>query len=378
MAKTSDASVEVGLENIAIDVRSSESEDEAQGSLPDGVLKQGNLTKRAVKSGDNWKERFFELHADKLVYFAEKKGEGMREFRGMFTICADCHVHHTNRQNTFKLVTPDKILDVAAKSAELMEAWMVELRTAIAACNSSDDMGAVIARAQTIEDDYYDITYTPGQKLGIGTQKRGNWAMVHTIAEDGPADAGYDDVITKVNGKDVMNQNYEETIKMIKEGKAAGLVLNMRRATHRAGTLNKLSRGGVKLFKSKVKTWASRYIWLHSGVVEYYESQSEDSKMKGDVPLMGCTLKLLTEEEVSRPHCMQLTSSAGKGALVLQAATADNRLEWAASLYHAISIANGNDPKAASAEKVVRARASIGVIGSKSLMTAQASCAELF
>jgi hypothetical protein len=362
--------VSVATADVHLEIQASDSEDEAQHEdRPEGVLMQGMLTKRAVKSGDNWKDRFFELHADKLMYFAEKGGEGFRrepdalasgsrkEFKGQFEICADCHVHHTGRQNTFKLVTPGKILDVAAMSTELMDTWMVEIRAAVAACPSHEDMNAVIARAQVIEDDFYEVTYAPGQKLGLVTQKRGNWATVVTIADDGPAEMGFDDVITSVNGQDVMSNTYEDTIQLIRDGRKTGLVLYMRRATHKSGMLNKLARGGM--FKGKVKTWATRYVWLHSGVVEYYDGQEEDSNLKGDVPLMGSTLKLLSEEEVSRPNCLQLTSSAGKGALTLEAASPEERLDWAASLYHAISIANGVDPKAARAEKVVRARASL-------------------
>ena len=100
------------------------------GNSSGAVIKSGVLTKRAVKSGGNWKLRYFELTSDKLLYYTD---EETKEYKGDFEICADSHVHYTNSQCTFKLVTPGKILDVVAASHEEMDDWIGTLRTAIAA-----------------------------------------------------------------------------------------------------------------------------------------------------------------------------------------------------------------------------------------------------
>jgi hypothetical protein len=62
-------------------------------------------------------------------------------------------------------------------------------------------------------------------------------------------------------------------------------------------------------------------------------------RVKGECPLMGSVVSLIREGEAGKKNCFRLMS--GMMYLTLQCANEKQMMEWASSMYHAISIANG-------------------------------------
>ena len=82
--------------------------------MPDGggSIKEGYLKKRAVKSGRNWKKRWFQLNMRerKLTYFKKKGG---KKTCGEFELCNASHIDSTfevaGKENCFQIQTPAKV-----------------------------------------------------------------------------------------------------------------------------------------------------------------------------------------------------------------------------------------------------------------------------
>ena len=72
-------------------------------------VKVGYLTKRAVKSGRNWKKRWFILDKDKNVLEYYEK-EGQRKPKGQFELTPETVVSHSDKGDfCFQLETPTKV-----------------------------------------------------------------------------------------------------------------------------------------------------------------------------------------------------------------------------------------------------------------------------
>lgn len=61
--------------------------------------------------------------------------------------------------------------------------------------------------------------------------------------------------------------------------------------------------------------------------------------MKGEIQLMGSAVSLLSHSETGQFFTFGVVS--GITAMVMQAKTVDEMMDWASTLYHASSIANG-------------------------------------
>ena len=82
---------------------------------------QGSLFKRAVKSGRNWKRRFFRLYPDRLAYSTSERGRT----RGAMILTEDFYVSDsTLRANGFMVSDFETTYYLAADSAELKMFWM--------------------------------------------------------------------------------------------------------------------------------------------------------------------------------------------------------------------------------------------------------------
>jgi hypothetical protein len=80
--------------------------------LPDGSIKEGYLKKRAVKSGRNWKKRWFVLNIRerKLMYYKKK---GAKKPLGEFQLCNTSHIDSayevSGKDNCFQIQIPSKV-----------------------------------------------------------------------------------------------------------------------------------------------------------------------------------------------------------------------------------------------------------------------------
>ena len=298
-------------------------------------IKRGYLVKRAVHSGDNWKPRYFVLTGKDLQYF---EAEHSPSPKGTFQLSPDCTVHLTRRQFTFKLVTPAKVLDVRASSQADMDSWIASLRAGIQATGVSAGMDPIAARAMTIGDAMYDIVYNKKCRIGLQTQKRGNWAVVNRLMPGAPNEVQVGDVITRVNGQSVVLATYEETLGRIK-GWQPPLKLTMRRAPTKAGVLSKKARGQSARGRA-FGSWKQRHFVLAEGKLTYYDSEGT-AKPKGAVDLEGSAVSFVRGKLCDdKPYCISVVT-ASTGKIVLMAANEEQRLDWAAWLYYAIAVANG-------------------------------------
>ena len=297
-----------------------------------GASKRGFLVKRAVHSGENWKTRFFVLRGATFTYY---EAEQSVDAKGSFALSADCSVHETRRQFTFKLVTPHKVLDARASSAEDMANWITALRGAIEGTCVARGMDPVQARAFALPDDFYEVTYATKVRLGLQTQKRGNWAAVHKLSEGAPEGVRVGDMIAAVNGAAVALSTYGETLDRIK-GWQPPLTLRLRRAPTKVGTLVKRSRGQTMMGRNN---WKQRHVVLGEGALTYFES-AVDTKPKGTMSLVGSAVANISGKDCAeRAFCFRVVGATGN--LILQAASAEEQLDWASAVYHAIAVANG-------------------------------------
>ena len=82
---------------------------------------QGSLFKRAVKSGRNWKRRFFRLYPDRLSYSTSERGR----VKGSMVLTEDFYVSDsTLRTHGFMVSDFETTYYLAADSAELKMFWM--------------------------------------------------------------------------------------------------------------------------------------------------------------------------------------------------------------------------------------------------------------
>jgi hypothetical protein len=99
----------------------------------------GWLNKRALKSGRNWRRRFFVLQGSKLSYF---KDESQKKKKGSMVLDAGCCVSvdsSTTKPNAFKLTWPDGTLLMLSCAADAeQEEWMRALQACITHVSSEE------------------------------------------------------------------------------------------------------------------------------------------------------------------------------------------------------------------------------------------------
>ena len=113
---------------------SSSSSSSSNASFPAGV-KTGFLVKRAVKSGGNWKKRFFVLSDTALTYFEDAGKARKGAAKGDILFTPDSTVSSRDVESIahcFAIVTPDKTLYVAAGSEPEMADWIAAIQAKIA------------------------------------------------------------------------------------------------------------------------------------------------------------------------------------------------------------------------------------------------------
>ena len=113
-------------------------------TLPAGA-KCGFLVKRAVKSGGNWKRRFFVLGENSLTYYTDEAGARRGTSpKGDILFTADSTVSPRDVESIafcFAIVTPEKTLYVAAQGEAEMADWIAAVRASIEALSTSAHRG---------------------------------------------------------------------------------------------------------------------------------------------------------------------------------------------------------------------------------------------
>lgn len=88
------------------------------------IVKTGYLTKRAKKSGSNWKRRYFVLTGSSLVYYETHKKKD--EPKGDLLLTVDCDVRDVDEPkypHCFEIISAFETLRIAANSLQEAEEW---------------------------------------------------------------------------------------------------------------------------------------------------------------------------------------------------------------------------------------------------------------
>jgi hypothetical protein len=298
----------------------------------DNAIKRGMLRMRPPKGGDVWMEHFFALTSTELLVM-DRAANGKMEAIELFEIHSNCSVFDTNLLPfSFELVTPKSVLHVKSDSAASTASWVSAIRGVIASSVTHDDPLLHAALSRMDEDIFYDVNFTENKPLGIVLERAGEWAMVRlSTARETGVHVG--SALTSINGKSVVLQQYHATIDKLKNWRPP-LQLGFRRAPHKEGYLVKLSRQR----RGTNQNWQKRYFLMAEGRLIYKE-KSDDPNVKGDIPLMGSAVSLISSSETGKFFCFRVVS--GVTSLVMQGETMDEMMDWASMLYHAIALANG-------------------------------------
>eukprot|EP00604_Paraphysomonas_vestita_P002618 CAMPEP_0174818500 /NCGR_PEP_ID=MMETSP1107-20130205/1172_1 /TAXON_ID=36770 /ORGANISM="Paraphysomonas vestita, Strain GFlagA" /LENGTH=1084 /DNA_ID=CAMNT_0016030393 /DNA_START=1357 /DNA_END=4611 /DNA_ORIENTATION=- len=300
----------------------------------ENATKRGKLRMRPPKGGDIWDEYYFVLTPTELLVM-EKNNDGQMEVIDLYEIHPNCSVFETNLGHyAFELVTSKKVLHVMSDSRESTAAWIHAIRTSIA--NSQPEVDDPLLQAALVkmeEDVFYDVSFFEDKPLGVVLERSGEWAIVK-LSNSRDTGVSVGSALTSINGESCVLKTYAQTIERLKNWRPP-LHLGFRRAPKKTGYLVKLSR---QRRGNTQKNWQRRYFSLGDGRLMYKETETS-SEVKGDVPLMGSAVSLLSSSETGKFFCFRLVS--GVTSLTMQGETMDEMMDWASTLFHAIAIANG-------------------------------------
>ena len=302
----------------------------------ENAIKQGPLRMRPTKGGDFWEERYFILTFEEMIVLDKVLPNPNRKILEVFRIFPSCSVFETNLGPfAFELVTSEKVLHVMSDSKETTTGWITALRDVIFHSQPEANDPLLQAALKKIDEDtYYQVEFREDKPLGVVLERTGEWAVVK-LSNHRDTNVYIGSALVEINGASVTLLTYQQTIEKLKNWKPP-LRLGFRRAPHRAGFLIKQARSQRS---GNRKVWKQRFFILDEGRLMYKENDSPEASLKGDVPLMGSAVSLVSETESGKPFCFRLVS--GVTCLIMQAASADEAMDWAAILYHAIAIANG-------------------------------------
>lgn len=299
------------------------------------AIKRGKLRMRPLSGGESWDEFYFVL-TETEVLVMEKNSGGQMEVFDMYEIQPSCSVFETNLGPfAFELVTSEKVLHVMSDSRDATTAWIQAIRGSISGSKpKTDDPLLQAALAKLEEDIFYDVSFHEDKPLGVVLERSGEWAIVK-LSNSRDTGVSIGSALTSINGESCILQPYAATIDKLKNWRPP-LHLGFRRAPKKSGFLVKLSR---QRRGSNSKNWKRRFFVLEEGRLVYKDADASDSPIKGDVPLMGSAVSLVSSSETGKFFCFRVVS--GVTSLTVQGETLDEMMDWASLLYHAIAIANG-------------------------------------
>jgi hypothetical protein len=158
-------------------------EEGKRGGLDHGAIKTGMLTKRAVISEGNWKDRFFRLFASGLTYYAEATAV---KAKGKFVLTPNCLVYPTHLgEFSLAVVTPGRVLHVCAASTDEQQSWVRAIQGCIndSMINANDPIMQV-ARQRRLQEQLYDISWAKDEPLTFTCVQKRHWAIVHNEEEE--------------------------------------------------------------------------------------------------------------------------------------------------------------------------------------------------
>jgi len=239
---------------------------------------------------------------------------------------------------TFEITTPKGVVQISCTSQQEMDHWIQTLQSFIPQplIIDTSDVLYRAALSKIAEDVFYEVQYLEQKPLGLVMQKVDEWAIAMDFK-------GYDakvtgvlpgSALTSVNDELIMFDDYFSTISRLKDWKPP-LKLTFRKAPEKHGYLNKRSaaaRGGPP-------SWKRRFFVLGEGKMSIFANETMVADTRVDLPLQHATVSLVHSSEYDKFFCFRLQVDMIN--MVLQAGSLEEMLDWAATLYHAIAMANG-------------------------------------
>jgi hypothetical protein len=277
------------------------------------AIKQGPLNMRPPKGGEVWPQYMFYINDSEMIAVDQATNSIMADFK----ISPNCSVFETNLgENTFELVTAKKVLHVQSTSAEETSAWIEAIREAISGSYLDTNDPLFQHAMLRIDDDvFYKVTFSEKKPLGVIFERTAEWAVIKTSNNQAQSGIKVGSVLSAINGNSVILESYQSTIERLKDWKPP-LTLEFRMAPQKVGYLLKESKSRSNPTK---RVWKKRYFQLGEGKLCYYDSAEIDAHLKGETPLMGSVVSLVTQEEAGRQFCFRVMS--GMTYLTLQSAT---------------------------------------------------------
>ena len=299
------------------------------------VLLEGPLRMKLPHPSEAWAEYMFYLTDTELVVVDHAAAENEKMVETL-RITSNSGVFETNLgPHAFEVVTPTKVLHAMPLSDPSLAAqWVVAIKGAIERTYLDvNDPLLQSAILQIDDDEFLTITITEKKPLGITFERANEWAIVKSTKGEGGIPIGA--ALAQIDERSCMLASYNSTIELLKSWMPP-LTLRFRLPPSKFGYLLKESRS--KRDPSRA-VWKKRFFVLGNGRLCYKETAEPESPIKGEFPLLGSAVSLVSAQEIGRFFCLRLIS--GVAMLLLQSASERQMLEWASTLYHAVAIANG-------------------------------------
>ena len=241
---------------------------------------------------------------------------------------------------TFQITTASETIQLTASSEEEMQQWTEAVNSVCPEQPVTSSPDGILHRAclQKLNDSMYETTIVEKKALGIVFQPVNDLAVVKPYA-------GYDSNVTgvtpgsslvSVNGNTVTLAAFQETTQLLSDGFHASepLVLQFIRAPYKEGFLSKKSAA-----KRGVAQWTPRSFLLDCGNLVIHPTETEVGATPIRVPLKGATVELCQFSDYLKEYAFRV--HVGNVSLVLQAESAEEALDWAASIHTAAAIVTG-------------------------------------
>jgi len=245
---------------------------------------------------------------------------------------------------TFQITTASETIQLTATTEEEVQQWTEAIQQVCPEQPQAASGEDILRRAciKKLADSVYETTIVEKKALGIVFQPVNDWAVVKQYA-------GYDSTVTgvtpgsslmAVNGNTVTLAAFHDATNLLSTGFQAPepLVLQFRRAPYKQGNLSKKSatkRGGA----ARAAQWTDRAFLLDCGTLVIYPTENEAGAEPIRVPLKGAEVQLCQFSEYLKEYAFRV--NVGSVSMILQAGSAEEALDWAASIHTAAAIASG-------------------------------------
>jgi hypothetical protein len=307
------------------------------------IFKEGILGMRPPHGGEcsTWPKCLFRLKETSMVAikFNERdiNDTSAHQIIKKYIFSPSSSAFETNLgEHTFELVSSNQILHVCASSGEDLASWIYNIRRAVSCCMFDVSDPLFQHALLKIDDDImYEAHFATKQPLGVIFERSGDWAITKTSTKQEVTNITVGSVLASVNGESVVTADYFSTVNRLR-GWTPPLTLTFRSVPRKEEYLLKDSRSKTNVSK---RVWKKRYFILAEGKLAYKDKHT-DPVARVELPLMGSGVALVEPRKIGGKNFVFKVLS-GVVSILVQCASQRQMMDWAATLFHAIAIANG-------------------------------------